>query len=321
MMYRNIQRLVCLLVSSILLLTEARSQVDYDYIGPVETLDNGVVSLEVSLKTGRIVSFHKKGQKNWLAVCDEPPIPSWHWNPWCGDRIWPTAQFMFGDIYGNPGADPVIDGSPWTLVSKNDSMIEYVSGTSPQLGLQIRRRVEILPGSAEVLQLFTISRICESRFPVHLWAITSVGYGDCILMESDPAKRYPGQMPFKWWPEFSSTQPRAYLLDGVDAVAVPSPDKPLKIGTYGRWIAQVRGSRAFLQTIPYSPEEPYLEESSLQAYLNPVTHTYEIENLSPAWHLQKGEVRQWRVHWKLLDLPKEATTEKQKSLFLMKEQK
>jgi hypothetical protein len=316
MMHPKIHRLACLLVVSLFLIHVAHSQSSYEYIGPVETLDNGIVSLDVSLKTGRIVSFRKQGQKDWLAVCDEPPIPSWHWNPWGGDRIWPTAQFMFNDIYGNSGADPVIDGAPWTLVSKTATAIDYVSGTSPQLGLQIHRRVELLPGRAEALQVCTVKRVGESKIPVHLWTITSVHYGDCILMESDPADRYPGQMPFKWWPEFSSVQPRALPLDGVNAIFVPSPDKPLKIGTYGRWIAQVRGSQAFLQTIVYNPREHYLEESSLQAYLNPVTHTYEIETLSPAWSLEKGDVRQWQVHWKLVDFSPEAKTEIQKALLL-----
>ncbi|MBK1859277.1 hypothetical protein [Cerasicoccus arenae] len=47
----------------------------YQYLGPVETLGNGTVTLQVALDVGRIVSFRQHNEPDWIVVFDEEPIP------------------------------------------------------------------------------------------------------------------------------------------------------------------------------------------------------------------------------------------------------
>ena len=305
--------LVCLFLTPCLL-----GGSDFAHLGPVETLDNGAVTLQIALGVGRIVSFHRHDEPDWLVVHDEDPNPTWNWNPWGGDRIWPTAQNLNLQIYKNAGFDPVIDGKPWELVSKTGTSLEMRSGISPQLGLQVTHRIELVGRTADVLHTYRVERLAESNFPVHVWAVTGVREGDLILMDSDPRGVHADNKPYKAWPgACPASPPQASLLPGTHILSFTwTKGAALKLGTYGRWIACVSGAAAFFQSVAYDPELPYLEGSNLQSFVNTGTGTYEIETLSPTWFLRKGEARQWSVRWRLLDFPPEAKTAATKADFL-----
>ena len=275
----------------------------FKVLGPVETIDNGVVTLDVTPKTGRIVGYQRKGEANWLANEDREPNPGWNWNPWGGDRVWPVAQFLNHQIYGNNGFDPVIDGQPWEVVKKEAGALTLRSGVSPQLGVRITRQIELVAGSAAVVHTFTIERVADSVFPVHIWTVTGVRSSDYMLVESDRRTRHAGWKPFKWWLDVSVEAPKATLYKELDTLHVPRPAEALKVGTYGRWIAAVSGSSAFVQTIAYEPPALYLEASNLQVFMNLAQNLHEIETLSPTWQLAKGESRTWQVRWDLVDAP------------------
>ncbi|HSI84093.1 MAG: hypothetical protein ACAI35_16065 [Candidatus Methylacidiphilales bacterium] len=288
------------------------------YFGPLITLDNGKVTLQVSPKTGRIVSYQRTGEQNWLAVTDKPPIPGFPWNPWGGDRVWPTVQSLNQQIYKSEGCDPVIDGQPWDLLSQTPASLEMRSQISPQLGLHITRRIKLVPDSTKVIHTFHLERIADSPFPVHVWTVTGIRPGNHIWIESDPAIPHPDKKPFKWWRDSApSTEiPRASLMETTRVLQVPLPAKSLKTGTYGRWIAAVNNTSAFLQTTAYHADALYLDASNLQTYLSPQYAIYEIETLSPTWFLRKGECIEWKVQWQLLDFPSPAGTDKDKAEFL-----
>lgn len=287
------------------------------HLGAVEAIDNGVIRLEVAPQVGRIVSLRRLGGREWIAVTDAPPPPGWHWNPWGGDRIWPTAQFLNYQIYGNNGEDPVIDGKPWKVVSQTRTTIELESGLSPELGLVVTRKVELPPGRAEVIQTFRIERRQPSAFPVQAWVITVIPKADAILMESDVKGVHPNRKPFTWWKEQSAGLPPAVLLDSSRILKVDLAGA-MKVGTYGRWIAGVAGNEAFLQTISYFPKELYLEASNLQTFWDPKTGICELETLSPSWNLREGESRSWTVRWQLVEFPEQATSIEQKARMLQK---
>ncbi|MDF3058959.1 MAG: hypothetical protein K0R17_3174 [Rariglobus sp.] len=290
------------------------------HLGPVETLDNGVVTLEVALKVGRIVAYHRKDEPNWLRVEDRAPPAGWNWNPWGGDRVWPTAQGLCPQIYGNNGFDPVIDGQPWEMIAKTETTLEMRSGVSRQLGLRITRRIELLPHSSTVEHTFLLERVAPSVFPVHAWTVTGLRAGDYVLMESDPRVPHPDWKPFKRWRGLSKEDapPSAVLLPGTRNLHVSWPKSAtIKLGTFGRWIALVSGDSALRQTIVYDPALLYLEESNLQAFLAPETSIYEIEVLSPTWTLREGEQQRWRVRWQLIDFPADVKTPGQRAAFLL----
>jgi len=284
----------------------------YQNFGPVEKLDNGVVELKIAPRIGRIVSFRKKGGEDWLHVVDEAPLPGLHWNPWGGDRVWPTAQGLSYQIYGNQGFDPVIDGQPWEVLSKSPTAIELRSGFSPQLGISITRKVELLPGRPTVISTFQMERKKSSVIPVHFWTVTGIRTPEMVLMESDPHIPHEGSVPFKWWRNQSEKMPAAALIGETRVLRVPL-DADKKLGTFGTWIAALAGDEALLQTISFDSAALYLEESNLQTYYNVRYKTCELETLSPSWFLAKGKSREWQVRWELATIPKNLSSDQQKA--------
>lgn len=302
-----------------LLLAGLGLRADFVHLGPVETLDNGVVVLSVAPKVGRVVAYHRRGEPDWLAVEDQPPLTQWHWNPWGGDRVWPTSQPLNHQIYGNKGFDPVIDGQPWAVVAKTATRLELRSGVSPELGLRITRLIELIGNTADVLHTFRVERVSESPFPVHVWAVTGVRKGDYMLMESDPRSPHEEDKAYRTWTGVDFTAPpRADLLPGTRVLRVLPPENiaSVKAGTYGRWIAQIVGDSAFWQSTAYRHGEFYQDACSLQAFISTKYKNQEIETLSPTWFLQKGETREWIVRWGLLDFPVEAKTESSRAAIL-----
>ncbi|MGE9289948.1 MAG: hypothetical protein ACQKBT_03095 [Puniceicoccales bacterium] len=282
----------------------------YEHFGNVETLESDVVTLEVALDIGRVISFHRKGEPDWLVVFDKAPIPSWHWNPWGGDRVWPTAQFLHEQIYGNNGFDPVIDGAPWQLVLQTSDRLVMRSGLSPQLGVRVTRQIQLIEGEAAVVHTYWIERVAQSSYPVHIWAVTGIRRPDYVLMKSDPGKLHPGGHPYRLWPALYSEVPMgvSLLQDRTALQFAWEKDSRLKLGTYGGWIAAVSGQQAFCQWIDYSRGQLYLDGSNLQAFVDTHTRTFEIETLSPTWFLREGEHRQWTVHWEIIDFPEGVST-------------
>ncbi len=286
-----------------------RAAEPYQYLGPVEMLDNGVVSLGVAPKVGRIVSYQRKGEASWIAAFDAPPIPKWHWNPWGGDHIWPAAQALNPQIYHSTGFDPTIDGQPWEVTKKSATILEMRSSISPELGLCITHRIELMPGSTQVIHSYHLERVGDSAFPVHAWTVTGVAQGDYILMESDPTVMHPDSKPFTWWREVSKDIPAAQLIAGTRILQIPWPQHTIKLGTYGRWIALVKGASALRETISYDDKALYLDCSNLEAYLGPESGKSEIETLSPTWFLRRGQSADWTVKWDLVDFAKTASDE------------
>jgi hypothetical protein len=279
---------------------------NFAQLGPVTTLDNGNVKLDVALRVGRIVSFHRHGEPDWLVVHDEVPIHGWNWNPWGGDRMWPTSQSLNYQIYGNNGFDPVIDGKPWALISKTSTSLEMRSGISPELGLQVTRRIELVGQTTEVLHTYRVERVAKSNFPIHVWTVTGVRAGDFMLMESDTRIPHESSKPYKSWiGQGYTNKPAAALLPDTRILQVQhlSNDESQKIGTYGRWVAVIDGPTAFVQISDYHPDQLYIDACNLEVFTSNKLATHELETLSPTWFLTKGETREWTVRWRLLDFP------------------
>lgn len=312
-------RLFFLVVTLALFPGDIRAAEAFTHLGPVETLDNGVVRLGVALRVGRVVSYRRGDEPDRLVVRDEAPLAWWPMNLWGGDRIWPTVQSLNPQIYGGTMCDPVIDGQPWELVRRTPTSLEMRSGVSPHLGLRVTRRIELAGGTTEVLHAWRLERVSASRFPVHVWAVTGVRAGDYVLMESDARASHGAGAPFKAFPsdDPKSPPPVAALLPGTRVLRVDWPAKDAaKAGTYGRWIAMVAGGSALLQTVEFPHGELFLDASNLQTYNDPVAGLHEIETLSPTWQLAPGETREWTVRWRLVDFPPSVATPSDKAAFL-----
>lgn len=277
----------------------------YRHLGPVEVIENGVVRLAVAPRIGRVVSFRRPDGPEWLAVNDAVRNPGWHWNPWGGDRVWPTAQMLCPQIYGNTGFDPAIDGLPWKVVGKGANFLELLSAESKELGIRIQRRIELPAGEPVAVHEFRLESVGTRRYPVHVWTVTGISAPEKILLETDPHVPHFGFKRFKWWPEYSPAVPTVEKIDSDRALAVTVADDK-KIGAYGRWIAALRDGEIFLQTIRYDAKALYLEASNLQVYTEKARAIYEMETLSPTWLPGKNGTFFWTVRWELITLPKGA---------------
>lgn len=284
---------------------------EYQFLGPVEIIKNGVVELAVAAHVGRVVSFRRTPGSEWLAVNDARPNPEWHWNPWGGDRVWPTPQALCPQIYGNTGFDPVIDGQPWEILEKGANFLMMRSRESQALGVRVWRRIELPEGEPVAVHDFRLEATGPRRFPTHVWTVSQVLDPDALFVETDRHIPHFGlkPFPFKWWPEYSAGPPQTQTRHQGRALEIRA-DQNLKLGTYGRWIAAVRGQEAFLQTISYNPTELYLEASNLQVYADTARSIYEIETLSPTWSPNSDTMFFWKVRWDLFSLdPGKDTTQ------------
>jgi len=296
-----LQRIGILLLFGVCLRAPAAEADAYLHLGPVERITNGIVTLGVAPRVGRIVSFRRSGGTEWLKVNDVAPPTGWNWNPWGGDRVWPTCQLLCQQIYGNGGFDPVIDGGPWEITGRGRNFIELLSGGSQPLGIRIRRRIELPAGLPAAVHTFRLESIGPRRFPVHLWTVTEIREPEKILLETDRRVPHAGSKPFRKWPEHTPAPPEVAEIDEGRSLAV-GLGVSMKIGTYGRWIAALRGGEAFLQSISYDPKAVYLEASSLQIYAETKRSIYEIETLSPTWFPGSGGDFSWVVRWELVPL-------------------
>ncbi|PTY05998.1 hypothetical protein DB346_01115 [Verrucomicrobia bacterium LW23] len=301
---------------------------DYKHLGPVQVLDNGVVTLGVAARVGRVVTYQRKtaagpSEPNWLGITDEAPIPSWHWNPWGGDRIWPTTQLLNPQIYGNTGWDPVIDGAAWEIVTSTPTALEIRSGLSAHLGIRITRRFELRKNSPQVWQTIVVEKLKPSVWPVHVWTVTTVrkdvpGQPDSaryFLLDNVPGIPHPNYLPYRLWPDVVG-KPKVEYNKPLRTLHVAMPEKYIKAGTFGTWIAYVEENSAFIQTVAHDRAAVYLEASNLQAYAKRETQIYEIEALSPTWHMAEGERKVWNVTWNLIDFPAAENTIEARSKYL-----
>ncbi|AHF90462.1 hypothetical protein OPIT5_09885 [Opitutaceae bacterium TAV5] len=287
--------------------------------GPVLTLDNGCITLEVAPDAGRVTRFARHGEPDRIAFDDRAVPSGTDWKPWGGDRIWPMFLQLSPQIYGAHNFDPAFDDQPWAVMEHNPAAtlasparLTLRSRDSRHLALRIIRTITLEAGRAEVLHTVRFECLADSPYPVHVWAVTAVRAGDYVLMEHDRRVRPAAEgESFKWWPALSPVRPAAFPLPGAAAPralhvpwpAAASAAAPLKVGTWGRWIALVSGGSAFVQTVRYDPAALYLDESNLQTWLEPGRAIYEIETLGPTWFLRAGESREWTVRWRLVDFP------------------
>lgn len=273
------------------------------HLGPILTLDNGVVAVDIATTLGRITGFQRPGEDNWIQIFDEAASPKTDYKPWGGDRVWPLLIQFAPQAYGAPNFDLAIETGPWAVTASGANFIELRSPDSAPLGLRIIRRVELPPGRAEVINRIRLERFADNPFPVQVWAVTSIPRVDTVYAERDATVRQNDDTGFKRWPAAFTEEPRATKLAQGRVLRLEFAREKTKAGTYGRWIAAVRADSAFLQTVAYDPSAFYPDESNLQLYSEVARDYHELETLSPSWHLRAGEHRDWTVRWTLVDFP------------------
>ncbi len=285
--------------------------------GPSIVLDNGNLQLVVTPQIGRLSACHKPGETEWLAPVEGPLPPEQPWPSYPGDKLWPSAQFLWPQIHGTNGPDPVFDKLPWTVTRQEPLQVTLLSGTSPHLGLQAERTIRLEPTGTRVSQTYQLTRRKTSAFPVCVWLVTTCQIADYILLDLHPTAARSSGRPYHTFGSPRYPLENVRVWEEARAVQFGWPvSGGQKAGTYGRWIALVRGSQALVQRVELTADGCYLEESNLQAWVDVNKGWCEIETSSPHWFLRPGEEAVWHIEWELVDFPATCTTPSERAIYL-----
>lgn len=272
------------------------------WIGSVITLRNDVLQVDVAPQIGRVCGLSRHGGENWLWMNPGAVPVTEPWPSIGGDKFWPTAQPLWPQVHGTDGPEAVFDKLPWIVVAQGERFVELRSGLSHPLGLIVTRRVELAAAGARVQQLWTLERVAACEFPVCVWTISSCRLGDYILIDADRRSGRGGERRYHTFGASYPVPTAGSVGYSAHRLAWP-PGGSAKLGTYGEWVALVRGTEAFVQRAALADAGCYLEESSMQAWVAPEAGFCEIETSSPYWNLRVGERRDWAVSWEVLDVP------------------
>jgi hypothetical protein len=269
-------------------------------------IENGHVRLAVCPDAGRIVEFGLVGERNllWLNASLDPEEARTkkQWLNWGGDKIWPAWQSAWPEIMGRGWPpDEVLDGSPWELVERDERRLVMESGTSPHLGVRLRREIQLAPGGPRVTIRNTMTRVSPSPHPVHIWSVSQVLRDAFFVLHlSSDRPKADSQ-----WHEFDSKKPLApHATMSASTLRYDAPSGSSKIGTYGSWVAGVYEDVAFVQHVCYEADGRYPDKSSVQLYA--CDGYAELETLSPELELPVGGSVDNTVTWVLVKGPEAA---------------
>lgn len=270
--------------------------------GPTLTLKNDLCSVEIAPRIGRVISFCRNGTPNWFAPLPEKPLaPNQAWPSYNGDKLWPTAQFLWPQIYGDMIPDPNMDKGNWQVAASDLLSVTLVSEISAPLGLRATRKITLHATKAELTQRYTLLRVLPSQYPVCVWTVSSCALADYIALDCQTSPRHAGGRKYHTFGNRTYPLPNVSEIQGAQSLRFDWPASgSSKVGTYGNWVALVRGAEAFMQTVDWDQSACYLEESSLQAWVGIENGFCEIETSSPYWHLRVGEQRDWEIKWELV---------------------
>lgn len=272
------------------------------WLGQTHVLENATCRVVIAPKIGRIIDFHTHNTPNWFApILDKPLADGQAWPSYNGDKLWPTAQFLWPQIYGDMIPDPVMDKAAWSVISEDKTSITLQSGISVPLGIQAVRQITLHEDQAELSQRYTLERIQPSSYPVCVWTISSCTMGDYALLDCQSSPSHAGNRRYHTFGQAQYPLLNAEILETGNTAKFTWPTSgSSKIGTYGKHVALIRANEAFIQTVNWDKSACYLEESSLQAWVGIENGFCEIETSSPYWHLRVGESADWEIKWKLV---------------------
>lgn len=261
-------------------------------------LENAYLRVVVDPTVGKVVSFGRPGEANWF------------WQPKARETLPPDGAkillvpqvFWALSCEGN-GPDPALNGDPWEVLEADETHILMRSPLVTSVGAQVTWEMVLPPEGRALLTRYRAERVVESDYPLNLWLIARVPFEGVFLMASEglPGKpmytraclRTPDLMGY-----FQRLD-QAVLMDGN------YPDQAFKLGTFGEWIAQVRGGCALvITTEPYRPGVPYCDGSNLQLFAFAGRLPFvELEWTGGMYSPPVGGVLEAESLWTVMDLP------------------
>lgn len=263
-------------------------------------LENGSAQVTVWPDIGRVISFSRRGKKNRLWVADDPaafgtPMPLYG-----GLKVMVSPEVLWPQIRKVPRSDPATDGGPWTVLQRGDRHV-CMQTFSSDLGVTVTWMIQLHEDSPELQLDYEIRRVEENPFPVHLWSITQVPLENDLYLSCQSHTTNPYRNCL-WMPDLDQQVecfPKFEALRFSGSASIG----PLKIGTFGRWIAHVQDDEAFVICTPEIERRAYVEGSNLQAFSSADRFPfYEMEVTSPVYDLRVGESFQTSEKWMLFSV-------------------
>lgn len=263
-------------------------------------LQNAAAEIIVRPDIGRILSFRTLEGSNVLWVAEDPnsfgPVPQYG-----GLRIMISPEVLWGQIRSPRRSDPATDGGPWTVSDQGGRHVRMET-YSPDLGVKVRWTIRLHETEPSLSLAYEIERVKDNPFPVHVWSIAQVPLREKVWMSRVPHI----DAPFHNFLRTPALNQAAALYQAEEALVFDGTQgsAPLKIGTFGTWIAHPHNGSTFVITAPAPQRLPYSDNSNLQAFAWPGRFPfYEIEVTSPMQHLKAGELLHAQETWRIIPLP------------------
>jgi hypothetical protein len=260
-------------------------------------LDNSAAQAVIRPDIGRIISFGRPGGPNRLWVAENPDAFGANMPLYGGLKIMVTPEVLWPQIRKTARSDPATDGGPWEVLEQS-SLHVRMQTFSPDLGVTVTWTIRLQEKQPELQIDYDIKRTEENPFPVHLWSITQVPLEGDLLMSCQSHVQNPYRNCI-WAPRLDDA---VELLPDRQALRFSglAVNEPLKVGTFGRWIAHLQENEVFVICAQEVQRRAYAEGSNLQAFSWPGRFPfYEMEVTSPLYDLRPGESFQTLETWKL----------------------
>jgi hypothetical protein len=269
---------------------------------PVEIkLSNARAEAVVRPDIGRVISFRRIGGDNRLWVAADPTAFGTPRPIYGGLKVMISPEVLWQQIRQEHRSDPATDGGSWTVMEQSGLHVKMQT-FSPDLGVKVTWSIRLDAERPELFLNYEIKRTAANHFPVHLWTIAQVPLEGDLLMSRLPhvPNLYRNCI---WAPkldEYVEYLPESQAVCFSGSVC----NEPLKIGTFGHWIAQINETEAFVIGVPRVERRPYVEGSNLQGFSYASKFPfYEMEHTGPLVALQPGEVFHTQEKWMLKEVP------------------
>ncbi|MFA5689131.1 MAG: hypothetical protein WC959_08295 [Kiritimatiellales bacterium] len=249
---------------------------------------------------GRVISFRRAGGENRLWVAEDPVAFGNAVPLYGGVKILVAPELFWKQIRGRHLPDAETDGSPWTVLEKTDGSVTlktFVKDVSASVCWRIT-----LDAEQPVLTMdYTVERAGDNPFPVYLWSVAQAPLRGDVYVSREPhvedifanCIRQPAlDEQVTHYEDL-----RALKFSGTGITV------PLKLGSYGQWLAKIEHGEAFIICAPAPEKKPYLDGSNLQVFSWDGRYPfYEMEVTSPVHFLRAGESFSTQEKWLLTEI-------------------
>lgn len=264
-----------------------------------ETIGNGILTASVNPELGRLTTFCRCNRPNilWRNPPGQPFAGTWpdYRNPG-GDKIWAGIEKLRPFIRDSFRPDSVLDGQPWRITGRTDDTVVMTSQTSPELGVQITRKFQLLKNVPVMMIDNTLDKRSASVFPVQIWSVSQMVIPRSVELAVD--HRSWGCRTFYRYFDSPAT---GEITQSGQWRKIPRPAQWDKVYALGNAVAATcpDGGKLVQLIASPDPEGCYPEGASIQVFWGP--DYVELETLSPAVHLKTGEQFSFRVFWILAE--------------------